>query len=224
MKYVLDTNTLSFAMAGDPPVSERLLSQARTDVLLPQPVIAEVEYGLARLRTSKKRDRLLKRFRAFLDEMPRAPWTDAVSHAFGRVKAELERRGIPIEDFGRDRRPRAGARRDAGPTTSRHARIRGLESSIGARYGFIGRRQGRPLAARRSHHRHAVDGFRSRTSMSRSPPTRWRSTRRWSATTSSTCAAFAAFESRIGVSRYGCIEAALRDASASASERPSSSY
>ena len=99
MKYVLDTNTLSFAMAGDPPVSERLLSQARTDVLLPQPVIAEVEYGLARLRTSKKRDRLLKRFRAFLDEMPRAPWTDAVSHAFGRVKAELERRGIPIEDF-----------------------------------------------------------------------------------------------------------------------------
>ena len=99
MKYVLDTNTLSFAMAGDPSVRERLLSQARTDVLLPQPVIAEVEYGLARLQESKKRNRLLKRFRTFLDEMPRAAWTDGVSHAFGRVKAELERRGMPIEDF-----------------------------------------------------------------------------------------------------------------------------
>ncbi len=99
MKYVLDTNTLSYAMAGDPSVCGRLLTEARTDVLLPQPVISEVEYGLARLRKSKRRDRLIKRFRAFLEEMPRAPWTDAVSHAFGVVKAELERRGVRIEDF-----------------------------------------------------------------------------------------------------------------------------
>ena len=96
---MLDTNTLSFAMAGDSSVCERLLSKARTDVLLPQPVIAEVEYGLARLRKSKKRDRLLRRFRAILEEMPRAPWTDAASGAFGVVKAELERRGVRIEDF-----------------------------------------------------------------------------------------------------------------------------
>jgi len=54
VKYVLDTNTLSFAMAGEPSVSERLLSHARTDVLLPQPVIAEIEYGLARLQESKR--------------------------------------------------------------------------------------------------------------------------------------------------------------------------
>ena len=100
MKYVLDTNTLWFAMAGEPSVCEQLLSQARTDVFLPQPVISEVEYGLARLRKSKKRERLLKRLRAFLEEMPRAPWTDAVSHAFGVVKADLERRGVRIEDFG----------------------------------------------------------------------------------------------------------------------------
>ena len=31
--------------------------------------------------------------------MPRAPSTDAVSHAFGVVKAELERRGVRIEEF-----------------------------------------------------------------------------------------------------------------------------
>ncbi len=99
MKYVLDTNTLSYAMAGDPQVCERLLSLARTDVLLPQPVVAEVEYGLARMRKSKRRTRLAARFRAFLDEMPRAEWTDEVSHAFGATKTDLERRGIRIEDF-----------------------------------------------------------------------------------------------------------------------------
>lgn len=134
MKYLLDTNTLSFAMAGDPSVCERPLSQARTDGLLPQPVVSEIEYGLARLRKSKRRDRLLRRFRAFLEEMPRAQRTDAVSLAFGVVKAELERRELG-----------------------------------------------------------------SRTSMSLSSPTRWRSMRPWSATTSLTCAAFQAFESRTGV-------------------------
>ena len=99
MKYVLDTNTLSFAMAGEFSVCRRLLSQVRTDVLLPQPVVAEIEYGLTRMRKSKKRERLVQRFRAFLRETPRAAWTDEVSHAFGTAKAELERAGIRIEDF-----------------------------------------------------------------------------------------------------------------------------
>ena len=99
MKYVLDTNTLSFAMAGEPSVCERMLSEARTDVLLPQPVVAEVEYGLARLPRSKKRERLTRRFQMLLEEAPRVAWTDRVSQAFGTAKAELERRGIRIEDF-----------------------------------------------------------------------------------------------------------------------------
>lgn len=99
MKYVLDTNTLSFLMAGDPSVSERLLTEARTDVLLPQPVVAEIEYGLARLPTSKRKRRLERRFETFRQEMVPAVWTDDVSRVFGRVKADLERRGVRLEDF-----------------------------------------------------------------------------------------------------------------------------
>jgi len=99
VKYVLDTNTLSFAMAGDVSVREKLLSQARTDVLLPQPVIAEIEYGLARLPESRKKDRLSERLQVFLEEIERVPWDDNVSRAFGQIKAGLESRGIRIEDF-----------------------------------------------------------------------------------------------------------------------------
>lgn len=99
MKYVLDTNTLSFAMGGDATVCERIVSHGRTDVLLPQPVIAEIQYGLARLRKSKKRERLTRRFGVFLGELTRAVWTDEVSRAFGRIKARLEREGIRIEDL-----------------------------------------------------------------------------------------------------------------------------
>ena len=32
-------------------------------------------------------------------ELPRAPWTDAVSERFGLIKATLERSGRRIEDF-----------------------------------------------------------------------------------------------------------------------------
>ena len=99
MKYILDTNTLSFLMRGDPSVSRQLVSKSRTDVLLPQPVVAEIEYGLSRLPRSKRRDRLRQRFDLFLGELPRADWTDEVSRAFGRAKADLERRGVRIEDF-----------------------------------------------------------------------------------------------------------------------------
>lgn len=99
MKYLLDTNTLSFAMAGDSAVCESILARSRTDVFLPQPVVAEVRYGLARLRKSKKRDRLTRRFQVFLGELPRAGWTDEVSRTFGSIKAELERAGTPLEDM-----------------------------------------------------------------------------------------------------------------------------
>ena len=99
MKYVLDTNTLSYAMAGEPQVCSRLLALPRTDVLLPQPVVAEVQYGLARMHSSQRRERLVERLRIFLAELARAEWTDAVSRAFGATKADLERRGIRIEDF-----------------------------------------------------------------------------------------------------------------------------
>jgi tRNA(fMet)-specific endonuclease VapC len=61
--------------------------------------VAEIEYGLSRLPPSKRRDRLRQRFDLFLGELPRADWSDEVSRAFGRAKADLEQQGVRIEDF-----------------------------------------------------------------------------------------------------------------------------
>ena len=99
MKYVLDTNTVSFLMRGDSAVLRGLTSRSRTDVMLPQPVVAEIEYGLAKLPNSVKKRRLRKRFDGILDELARASWNDDVGRAFGIIKADLERRGVRIEDF-----------------------------------------------------------------------------------------------------------------------------
>ncbi len=86
-------------MKGEPAAVERLLSVHREDVAIPQPVIAEIAYGIERLPRSRRRERLQERFDLICAELARAAWTDAVSERFGHVKATLERRGRRIEDF-----------------------------------------------------------------------------------------------------------------------------
>jgi tRNA(fMet)-specific endonuclease VapC len=98
-KYLLDTNAVSALMKGDGNVVRRLAEVARADVAIPQPVISEIAYGLARLPHSKRRDGLRERFDLVRGELARAPWSDEVSEAFGSIKAALERKGRRIEDF-----------------------------------------------------------------------------------------------------------------------------
>ncbi|BCS30837.1 ribonuclease VapC [Luteitalea sp. TBR-22] len=99
MTYVLDTNAVSALMKGNPAVVERLVATAPADVAIPQPVLAEIAYGIERLPRSKRRAALQARFELVVGEVPRVEWTDDVSVAFGRIKATLERRGTRIEDF-----------------------------------------------------------------------------------------------------------------------------
>jgi tRNA(fMet)-specific endonuclease VapC len=97
--YVLDTNAVSALMKGSELVIARLASCAPSDVGVPQPVIAEIAFGLERLPRSKRRSALEARFELICSELSRIEWTDDVSLAYGRIKALLERRGTRIEDF-----------------------------------------------------------------------------------------------------------------------------
>lgn len=97
--YILDTNAVSALMKSHAAVVERLAGTAPADVAIPQPVLAEIAFGIERLPQSKRRAALQARFELICSELPRAAWTDAVSHAYGRIKASLERRGTRIEDF-----------------------------------------------------------------------------------------------------------------------------
>ena len=99
MIYVLDTNAVSALMKGSAAVVERLAAIEPSDIAIPQPVLAEIAFGIERLPRSKRRSALEARFDLICSELPRAEWTDAVSHAYGRIKATLERRGTRIEDF-----------------------------------------------------------------------------------------------------------------------------
>jgi tRNA(fMet)-specific endonuclease VapC len=97
--YVLDTNAVSALIKGNVGVIERLAATEPAGVTVPQPVLAEIAFGIERLPRSKRRTALQARFDLISAELSRAEWTDGVSQTYGRVKATLERRGKRIEDF-----------------------------------------------------------------------------------------------------------------------------
>jgi tRNA(fMet)-specific endonuclease VapC len=97
--YVLDTNVLTALLRGEAGPVSRLLALPRSQVLLPQPVVAEVLYGLARLPKSRRRTALSERCQTLLTSMLRVDWTDEVSERFASVKAALERKGERLDDF-----------------------------------------------------------------------------------------------------------------------------
>ncbi|MGC4090389.1 MAG: type II toxin-antitoxin system VapC family toxin [Polyangiaceae bacterium] len=99
MKYVLDTNVVSLLMKGDSRAIARLKAVSRAEVCMPQPVIAEIAYGIQRLTRSKRREALASRFELLKNEIQRVAWSDDVSEAFGQIKSSLERKGERIEDF-----------------------------------------------------------------------------------------------------------------------------
>jgi tRNA(fMet)-specific endonuclease VapC len=98
VKYVLDTSTLLALLKGRSVVVTRLDIAGKLAVSVPQPVWAEVTYGIERLPRSKRKESLQARFKLLRDELARSSWTDEVSDHFGAVKASLERRGLSIED------------------------------------------------------------------------------------------------------------------------------
>jgi tRNA(fMet)-specific endonuclease VapC len=97
--YVLDTNVASAMMEGHPSILARARQFTPSAIFLPQPVIGELAYGIARLPKSRRKQSLTDRFSLLKAQFPRARWTDKVSQAFAETKAVLERRGQRLEDF-----------------------------------------------------------------------------------------------------------------------------
>ena len=85
---MLDTNTVSALMKGDPPVAGRIAEIARDDVAICQVTVAEIEFGLKYLPPSKRRSQVQEQWNVVGEELLRLPWTDDVSRIFGDRKVQ----------------------------------------------------------------------------------------------------------------------------------------
>jgi tRNA(fMet)-specific endonuclease VapC len=99
IRFILDTNVVSALMKSEPWVVARMAAVLPVDLGIPQPVIAELFFGIDRLPRSRRRASLAMQLEKIRAVVPRLAWTDDVSRRFGDTKAHLQRIGRLIEDF-----------------------------------------------------------------------------------------------------------------------------
>lgn len=100
MKYVLDTSAFSAAMRNEPEMVDFLKQLNPGNIKIVPPVVAELEYGIARFPSSSKKYLLLSVQKERLMKLIKVlPWIPESSEYFGKIKADLESSGKLIDDF-----------------------------------------------------------------------------------------------------------------------------
>lgn len=91
---MLDTNTVSYYIAGNPPkVRERLDSVGLQKTAISTITEAELRYGVARNPNAARRRASVE---SFLRNASIQPWDSAAARAYGLLRAEQERKGRPL--------------------------------------------------------------------------------------------------------------------------------
>lgn len=95
MRYLLDTDSVSFALRGHGEVGTRLRSQRPSDLCMSAISLAELRYGADR-KGSRKLHSLIDTFAAAVEV---APFDEAAAAEYGRIGSMLAERGTPIGEF-----------------------------------------------------------------------------------------------------------------------------
>ena len=91
-QYMLDTDTVSFALRGQGRVAARLLEHRPSELCVSSITLAELRYGAER-RRSRRLHRLIS---TFVDAIEIMPFDQSAASRFATVAAALARRGEPI--------------------------------------------------------------------------------------------------------------------------------
>ena len=94
MSYLLDTNTcIRYLNGRSENIQARLRTLTPDNVVLCSVVKAELLYGAAK---SNVGERTLTRLNQFFSAFSSLPFDDRSATAYGAIRADLERRGVPI--------------------------------------------------------------------------------------------------------------------------------
>ncbi len=100
MRYVLDATAFSAVMRRDSALLTLIKGHPPNDIVTVPPVIAEIHYGIIRLKNASKKFLLLKAERdRLLSIINVLAWQSEASQKYGEIKANLERRGKIFDDF-----------------------------------------------------------------------------------------------------------------------------
>jgi tRNA(fMet)-specific endonuclease VapC len=91
--YVIDTNTLIYFFKGSESVSRKLLSIPPKEIGIPSVVVYELEVGIAKSKAPRKR---LKQLEEMMSLITVLPFTVKEARSSAMIRAQLERKGLPI--------------------------------------------------------------------------------------------------------------------------------
>ncbi|MGB8298970.1 MAG: type II toxin-antitoxin system VapC family toxin [Polyangia bacterium] len=95
MKYLLDTDSVSYALRGQGDVGARIRACHPSDLRMSVITLAELRYGADR-KGSRKLHGLIDTFAAAIEVVP---FDEGAAAAFGRIGSMLAERGTPIGEF-----------------------------------------------------------------------------------------------------------------------------
>jgi tRNA(fMet)-specific endonuclease VapC len=93
VQYLLDTNTVSYIIKGNPRVQKRLLSVAMAEVGISVITEAELLFGLARRPEATKLKIVVEEFLLRVEVLP---WDSEAARQYSRIRATLESGGEPM--------------------------------------------------------------------------------------------------------------------------------
>jgi tRNA(fMet)-specific endonuclease VapC len=93
MKYVLDTNTLIYFFKGIGNIKNRLLFLPPNEIGVPTIVLFELEVGIAKSSSPRKR---ISQLKDFTDLVSVIPFGIAEAKTAAQIRAKLDKKGIPI--------------------------------------------------------------------------------------------------------------------------------
>ena len=95
MKYLLDTDSVSFALRGQGEVGARIRACTPSDLRVSAITLAELRYGADR-KGSRKLHALIDTFASAIEVVS---FDEVAAAEFGRIGSILAERGTPIGDF-----------------------------------------------------------------------------------------------------------------------------
>jgi tRNA(fMet)-specific endonuclease VapC len=93
--FMLDTDTVSFALRGHGQVATNLLNHRPSEISISSVTLAELRFG-ADMKRSRKLHGLID---TFVETVAILSFDQAAADRFGTVAATLARQGVPIGDF-----------------------------------------------------------------------------------------------------------------------------
>lgn len=94
-RYMLDADTVSYALRREGQVAARLVAHRPSEICISSITLAELRFGAE----SKRSEKLRRSIRGFVRDVAVVPFDDSAADRFALVAAALARRGEPIGTF-----------------------------------------------------------------------------------------------------------------------------